>query len=167
MVLFTAGLEDYARPICDELDARYGRAFHARLYRPATVACAAYPCLKDLSRLGRDLRRTVLVDDTPLAFLAQPDNGVPIFNFRCARARAWAAAHKHMRAPVLRLAQKNARGEHGSRSARQRPVRPAPQRVQRARSWRTHGPARLLACTCRRAVRRAQPRWPPAPCARH
>ena len=38
--------------------------------------------LQDLSRLGRDLRRTVLVDDTPLAFLRQPDNGVPVFNFR-------------------------------------------------------------------------------------
>lgn len=48
MVLFTAGLEDYAKPICDELDARYGGAFHARLYRPATTACAAYPCLKVL-----------------------------------------------------------------------------------------------------------------------
>jgi hypothetical protein len=41
------------------------------------------PCSEqDLSRLGRDLRRTVLVDDTPLAFLRQPDNGIPIFNFR-------------------------------------------------------------------------------------
>ena len=38
--------------------------------------------VQDLSRLGRDLRRCVLVDDTPLAFLAQPDNGIPIFNFR-------------------------------------------------------------------------------------
>ena len=46
VVLFTAGLEDYAKPICDELDGRYGGAFHARLYRPATTACAAYPCLK-------------------------------------------------------------------------------------------------------------------------
>ena len=42
------------------------------------------PFVQDLSRLGRDLRRTVLVDDTPLAFLRQPDNGIPIFNFRSA-----------------------------------------------------------------------------------
>ena len=43
-----------------------------------------HACLsaQDLSRLGRDLNRTVLVDDTPLAFLRQPDNGIPIFNFR-------------------------------------------------------------------------------------
>ena len=46
-----------------------------------------YPCIKDLSRLGRDLARTVLVDDTPLAFCRQPDNGIPVFNFRCGGAR--------------------------------------------------------------------------------
>lgn len=32
--------------------------------------------------MGRDLKRTVLVDDTPLAFLSQPDNGVPCCQFR-------------------------------------------------------------------------------------
>jgi len=32
--------------------------------------------------LGRDLARIVLIDDTPLAFLNQPDNGIPIYNFR-------------------------------------------------------------------------------------
>ncbi len=37
---------------------------------------------QDLSRLGRDLNRTVLVDDTPLAYLRQPDNGVPCCQFR-------------------------------------------------------------------------------------
>ena len=38
--------------------------------------------MQDLSLLGRDLARTVLIDDTPLAFLHQPDNGIPIYNFR-------------------------------------------------------------------------------------
>ena len=41
-----------------------------------------YSCVKDMASLGRDLSRTVLVDDTPLAFLHQPDNGIPIFPFR-------------------------------------------------------------------------------------
>lgn len=81
VVLFTAGLEDYAAPICDELQARYGALLH-RLYRPATVAFDVYPCVKDMSRLGRDLGRCVLVDDTPLAFWQQPDNGVPVLQFR-------------------------------------------------------------------------------------
>jgi RNA polymerase II subunit A small phosphatase-like protein len=81
VVLFTAGLEDYAAPICDALEKRYG-AFTAKLFRPATVHSEVYPCVKDLSLLGRDLARIVLIDDTPLAFLNQPDNGIPIYNFR-------------------------------------------------------------------------------------
>ncbi len=82
VVLFTAGLEDYAKPIVDTLEARYGRVFSARLYRQATTACDVYPCIKDLSRLGRDMKRTLLVDDTPLAFYKQPNNGLPVYNFR-------------------------------------------------------------------------------------
>lgn len=81
IVIFTAGLEDYAAPICDEIERRYGR-FDYRLYRPATVHSDVYPCIKDLSRLGRDLRRCVLVDDTPLAFFKQPDLGIPVLQFR-------------------------------------------------------------------------------------
>ena len=37
---------------------------------------------QDLGRLNRSLGRCVLVDDTPLAFLHQPDNGVPVVGFR-------------------------------------------------------------------------------------
>ncbi len=83
VIMFTAGLEDYACPIANRLQQQYS-AFKHRLYRPATVGSPSYPCIKDLSRLGRDLKRTVLVDDTPLAFLNQPDNGIPILGFRCA-----------------------------------------------------------------------------------
>eukprot|EP00890_Picochlorum_soloecismus_P001835 jgi/Picsp_1/2652/NSC_00882-R1_ctd small phosphatase-like protein len=82
LILFTAGLEDYASPICDEIERRYGKVFDYRLYRPATSHSEVYPCVKDLSRLGRDLNRCVLVDDTPLAFVHQPDNGIPVLQFR-------------------------------------------------------------------------------------
>ena len=82
VILFTAGLEDYASPICDEIERRYGKVFDYRLYRPATSHSEVYPCVKDLSRLGRDLNRCVLVDDTPLAFVHQPDNGIPVLQFR-------------------------------------------------------------------------------------
>ncbi len=81
VVLFTAGQRDYASPIVDALEARHGVAL-PRLYRDATVEAPAYPCVKDLSRLGRPPGRTVLVDDTPLAFARQPDAGVPVLPFR-------------------------------------------------------------------------------------
>ena len=45
VVVFTAGLEDYAAPICNAIESRYG-AFAAKLFRPATVASDAYPCVK-------------------------------------------------------------------------------------------------------------------------
>jgi len=37
--------------------------------------------IKDLSRLGRDLARVVLVDNSAWSFLAQPANGVPVAPF--------------------------------------------------------------------------------------
>ncbi len=61
--------------------------------------------LQDLSRLGRDLRRTVLVDDTPLAFLRQPDNGIPIFNFRHAPARPFPASQHAENVPLVQVLQ--------------------------------------------------------------
>ena len=51
VVLFTAGLEDYAAPICNAIESRYG-AFAAKLFRPATVASDAYPCVKVSSMKG-------------------------------------------------------------------------------------------------------------------
>lgn len=82
VVLFTAGLEDYAAPILDEIERRYGKVFHYRLYRPATSHSDVYPCVKDLSKLGRKLEKCILVDDTPLAFFRQPDHGVPVLQYR-------------------------------------------------------------------------------------
>ena len=38
--------------------------------------------MKDLSRLGRDPRTTVLVEDTALAGLAQPDSVIPVMPWR-------------------------------------------------------------------------------------
>lgn len=82
VVLFTAGLEDYAAPILDEIERRYGKVFHHRLYRPATTHSDVYPCVKDLSKLGRKIEKCILVDDTPLAFFRQPDHGVPVLQYR-------------------------------------------------------------------------------------
>ena len=52
-----------------------------RLFRQSTVAAGGHSCVKDLSPLGRDLRRTVLVDNSPFSFLLQPACGVPAHPF--------------------------------------------------------------------------------------
>jgi carboxy-terminal domain RNA polymerase II polypeptide A small phosphatase len=80
--IFTAGLPEYALPILAAIDPE-GVFFGDRIVcRGGTSAAPEYPCVKDLSRLGRNLSRTLIIDDTPLAFLWQPANGVPVLGFR-------------------------------------------------------------------------------------
>ncbi|XP_022744878.1 carboxy-terminal domain RNA polymerase II polypeptide A small phosphatase 1-like [Durio zibethinus] len=79
LVLFTAGLEGYARPLVDRIDAE--NQFSLRLYRPSTISTEYREHVKDLSCLSRDLGRTVIVDNNPFSFLLQPLNGIPCIPF--------------------------------------------------------------------------------------
>lgn len=77
--MFTAALAVYANPVLDKIDPE-GRIHH-RLFREATVSFKGQPFVKDLTKLGRDMNRIVLVDNNPFAMMANPDNGMPILNF--------------------------------------------------------------------------------------
>ncbi|KAE8706479.1 Haloacid dehalogenase-like hydrolase (HAD) superfamily protein isoform 2 [Hibiscus syriacus] len=79
LVLFTAGLEGYARPLVDRIDAE--NRFSLRLYRPSTISTEYREHVKDLSCLSTDLCRTVIVDNNPFSFLLQPVNGIPCIPF--------------------------------------------------------------------------------------
>lgn len=79
LVLFTAGLEGYARPLVDRIDAE--NLIGLRLYRPSTTSTQYREHVKDLSCLSKDLRRTVIVDNNPFSFLLQPLNGIPCVPF--------------------------------------------------------------------------------------
>lgn len=79
VVVFTAGQQAYADQVLDMLDPQ-GTLIHHRIYRPSCVLVEGR-YLKDLSILGRDLRQTLLVDNSPHAFLYQLNNGVPIVSF--------------------------------------------------------------------------------------
>ncbi|KAL6841383.1 hypothetical protein ACP4OV_028901 [Aristida adscensionis] len=79
LVLFTAGLEGYAKPLVDRIDSH--NRFIRRLYRPSTVTTEYKEHVKDLSCLSRDFRRIVLVDNNPYSFLLQPLNGIPCVTF--------------------------------------------------------------------------------------
>lgn len=72
-VLFTASLAKYADPVADLLDK--DNIFKARLFRES---CAFYRgnYVKDLSRLGRDLNRVIIVDNSPASYIFHPDNAV-------------------------------------------------------------------------------------------
>lgn len=73
--IFTAGEQDYARPLVQLLD-HDGKFILGSYFRETTVATTIHDHVKDLTRLGFDLTRTVLVDNNPYSFLFQPDNGI-------------------------------------------------------------------------------------------
>ncbi|KAI4892997.1 hypothetical protein NFI96_027322 [Prochilodus magdalenae] len=74
-VLFTASLAKYADPVSDLLD-KWG-AFRCRLFRESCVFHRGN-YVKDLSRLGRDLNKVVIVDNSPASYIFHPDNAVPV-----------------------------------------------------------------------------------------
>ncbi|XP_072455285.1 CTD small phosphatase-like protein isoform X1 [Notamacropus eugenii] len=74
-VLFTASLAKYADPVADLLD-RWG-VFRARLFRESCVFHRGN-YVKDLSQLGRELSRVVIVDNSPASYIFHPENAVPV-----------------------------------------------------------------------------------------
>lgn len=90
VVIFTASLPAYADPVIDWLgkssclisekiprDDIPSAVIHHRLYRDACVyAQGLY--IKDLTRLGRPLHHTLLIDNSPASFLLQPDHAIAI-----------------------------------------------------------------------------------------
>jgi len=76
-VIFTAGVQDYADWVLDSLDPNKKYIQH-RLYRQHTINRSKEGPLiiKDLSKLGRSLQTTIIVDNLAENFLLQKDNGI-------------------------------------------------------------------------------------------
>lgn len=78
LAVFTAGTEDYGKAMLDQLDP-CGR-MSLRLFRGScSVVDGLF--LKDLNRLKRDLSRTVLIDNSVVSTLLQPDNAILVSSF--------------------------------------------------------------------------------------
>uniref|UniRef100_A0A7S1A748 Mitochondrial import inner membrane translocase subunit TIM50 n=1 Tax=Noctiluca scintillans TaxID=2966 RepID=A0A7S1A748_NOCSC len=87
--VITAGTQEYAEPLLDKLDPAgniAGRFYRHDCRRVRTSYGEQF--LKDLSTIlthhGRDeddLSRIVLVDNNPVSFVCQPDNGIPVPDF--------------------------------------------------------------------------------------
>lgn len=79
IVIFTAAHETYANFILDKLDPNKEYITH-RLYRQhTTLVRGAF--VKDLSRLGRPLKRTLIIDNLKENFERQKDNGIECYSW--------------------------------------------------------------------------------------
>merc|ERR1719272_907994 len=73
LVIFTAATQDYADWVIDQIDP--DRLVHHRLYRQHALPWGPL-FAKDLSRLGRELDRTLIIDNVQENFMMQPNNGI-------------------------------------------------------------------------------------------
>lgn len=63
--IFTASMSNYADPLIDKLDERLGYGFF-KLFREHCTYRDGY--VKDLSRVGRDLRDVIIIDNVPSSY---------------------------------------------------------------------------------------------------
>lgn len=75
LVVYTASVSKYAIPLMEKLDPKGLVVSH--LFREAcTKTSGGY--VKDLSLLGRDLKKVCIIDNSPKCYALQPDNAIPI-----------------------------------------------------------------------------------------
>ena len=75
LVIFTASISKYASPLLDILDK--DRNIQFRLYREnCNFLNGIY--IKPLKKIGRNMKDIIIVDNSPLAYAFDSDNGLPI-----------------------------------------------------------------------------------------
>ena len=79
LIVFTSATEKYADIIINEIENKQ-KYFDYRLYRKHTVMYNG-DLVKDLSKLGRDLSKIIIVDNIPQNFRFQKENGIFIKAF--------------------------------------------------------------------------------------
>ncbi len=79
IIIFTSSTSFYADPILNSVDKKQ-HFFKNRLYRKHTVFINNV-YVKDLSKLGRDLSKIIIIDNRPENFQLQKENGIYIKSF--------------------------------------------------------------------------------------
>lgn len=75
IVIFTASVEEYAKMLINLIDTK--NICSHKLYREqCTYENFLY--IKDLRKLGRDLKDTIIIDNSPNAYSLNKENGIPI-----------------------------------------------------------------------------------------
>ncbi|TWU75486.1 hypothetical protein ED733_005297 [Metarhizium rileyi] len=75
VVVFTASVSKYGDPLLDQLDIH--KVVHHRLFRESCYNHQGN-YVKDLSQIGRDLKDTIIIDNSPTSYIFHPQHAVPI-----------------------------------------------------------------------------------------
>ncbi|KAJ5654577.1 General stress response phosphoprotein phosphatase Psr1/2 [Penicillium lividum] len=75
VVVFTASVSKYGDPLLDQLDIH--NVIHHRLFRESCYNHQGN-YVKDLSQVGRDLRETIIIDNSPTSYIFHPQHAIPI-----------------------------------------------------------------------------------------
>ena len=78
IVIFTASVSKYADPLLNIIDRNHSCSY--RLFREH-CSMVGITYVKDLKKLGRELKDTVIVDNSPLSYSFNPENGLPILTW--------------------------------------------------------------------------------------
>ncbi|EEP81769.1 hypothetical protein UREG_06634 [Uncinocarpus reesii 1704] len=75
VVVFTASVSKYGDPLLDQLDIH--RVVHHRLFRDSCYNHQGN-YVKDLSQVGRNLKDTIIIDNSPTSYIFHPQHAIPI-----------------------------------------------------------------------------------------
>lgn len=82
LVIFTASIPEYANPLLDQLDPRKRICY--RLFREHCTPSNSF-FIKDLKKVGRDLKNTIIIDNNPVSYILNKDNGIPILTWHSSK----------------------------------------------------------------------------------
>ena len=79
IIIFTASSQDYADPLIDSIEENR-KYFEYKFYRQHNIIIEN-DFVKDLSRIGRDLDKMIIVDNMPQNYRLNKENGINIKGF--------------------------------------------------------------------------------------
>ena len=79
VIIFTASISDYANPLLDKLDPY--KKISYRLFREHCTRTDNGLFIKDLNKLGRNLKDVIIIDNNPISYTLNKMNGLPILTW--------------------------------------------------------------------------------------
>ena len=79
LITFTSASKEYARPIINEIELK-NKYFDYCLFREHSIICGN-DFVKDISRIGRDMKKIIIIDNMEENFRLNKKNGIKIYPF--------------------------------------------------------------------------------------